>query len=339
MAYLNQIIPKDYDINYKIKLYILLICLFAGICCFSCDKEESNKDFDQNNSILENNVEDKIQEKVINKNLGKIVSVEFEKIILKNEIDKYIKPLFEGYNSPKAKYDVAIFWIVYESLYPDGEIALITSQVFVPQYKENENRSIYVFGSGSTGLRDSCRPSREHIAGIRWGLYRSHVLAHSGQGSIGVMPDYMGFGDPNRYQYYMVAQCEARVMLDSIRAIKNLIIKNEISGINKTYHFIAGFSQGGHAAYAAADYREEYASEIELHGVIGYGPSTNLFSLLKEYPDLTFAGINRLLSETHALDRRRQGVAYASDLHPGLLGTPVSRCFGAAPASRTLRGT
>lgn len=214
---------------------------------------------------------------------GKLLSVEFEKTLSPSDIDTFNKELFEGNTAPQARFAVRVYWVRFESLYPDGKTAIISSQVFLPVYRDTNPRSMYVFGSGSTGLRDSCRPSREHIAGIHWGYYRSHVLAHAGQGSIGVLPDYMGFGDPDRLQYYMVALAEARVMLDAIAATKNLIRKEGISGISQTKHFVAGFSQGGHAAFAAADYRSEYAPEIELSGIIGYGPTTDIFSLFKEY--------------------------------------------------------
>jgi len=217
---------------------------------------------------------------------GSIISWELEGTLLPDDIDALSDELFEGYTAPRARYSVDIYWVKFNSLYPDGETATITAQIFIPEYNERDVRSVYVFGAGSTGLRDSCRPSREHILGIRWGLYRSHVLAHAGQGSIGILPDYMGFGDPERLQYYMVAESEARVLLDSIRALKYFISAIELKTVSRTSHFTAGFSQGGHAAFAAADFRDKYAPEITLNGVIGYGPTTDIFALFREYSDV-----------------------------------------------------
>ncbi|MBN2657460.1 MAG: hypothetical protein JXR86_10390 [Spirochaetales bacterium] len=217
---------------------------------------------------------------------GEILSYELEGTLNPEEIHEFNGELFTGYDAPVAKYSVDIYWVRFNSLYPDGADAPITAQVFIPRYEDRDSRSVYVFGAGSTGLRDSCRPSREHLLGIKWGLYRSHVLAHAGQGSIGILPDYMGFGDPDRLQYYMVAQSEARVLLDSIRALKNLIAELELETVSRTNHFVAGFSQGGHAAFAAADYRREYAPDVSLSGIMGYGPTTDLFSLFREYSDV-----------------------------------------------------
>jgi pimeloyl-ACP methyl ester carboxylesterase len=45
---------------------------------------------------------------------------------------------------------------------------------------------------------------------------------------------------------------------------------------------IAGYSSGGHAAFAAKDFAASYAPELPFKGVIGHGPTTNLETLLKE---------------------------------------------------------
>jgi len=209
---------------------------------------------------------------------GKLISAELELTMAPADVDRFVKRLYAGYQAPKARYAVDVYWIHFESRYPDGATAPALAQVFVPRYgaERPSVRPLYAFGPGSTGIIDSCRPSREHVAGIRWGLYRAHVLSHAGQGTIGIMPDYLGFGDPEREQYYMVAESEAAVMLDAIRATKSLLAAKSIAGVSDTRNFVAGFSQGGHAALAAADYRKSYAPEIPLDGVIGYGPSARL---------------------------------------------------------------
>ncbi len=219
---------------------------------------------------------------------GDIVSIELEQTLSPAGIDAFVAKLYAGYSAPKATYSVDVYWVRFESLYPDGQPAVAQTQVFVPRFTSGRQlvRVLYAFGPGSTGVIDSCRPSREHVAGIRWGLYRAHVLSHVGQGVIGVLPDYLGFGDPDRDQYYMVAEAEAAAMLDAIRATKALLVEKNIPGVTDTRNFVAGFSQGGHAAFAAADYRKAYAPELELAGVIGYGPSTDLVALFREFPDV-----------------------------------------------------
>ncbi len=194
--------------------------------------------------------------------------------------------LFTDIPAPKAKYPVDCFLLQIESTYLDGTPTPVTVQVFLPRLPDRARRSVYVFAPGSTGLRDACRPSREHIAGIHWGLYRTHVLGHAGQGSIGVLPDYMGFGDPDpaHLQPYMVAVAEGRMLLDVARAMDAFLEKNAAATVAGTAIFFSGFSQGGHAAFAAADMRTRYARDVRVAGIIGYGPSTDIPALFREFP-------------------------------------------------------
>jgi acetyl esterase/lipase len=217
---------------------------------------------------------------------GKIMSVAPVETLSPADIDRLAAVLFTDVKAPKAIFTVDAFLLRVESTYLDGKPTPVTVQVFVPRYEDKAKRSVYVFAPGSTGLRDACRPSREHIAGIHWGLYRTHVLAHVGQGSIGVLPDYMGFGDPDpaHLQPYMHAAAEGRMMLDVARAIERFIGETAKATVSGTSLFFSGFSQGGHAAFAAADMRARYAREVRIAGIIGYGPSTDIIAMFREFP-------------------------------------------------------
>lgn len=217
---------------------------------------------------------------------GDILSAAVVETLEPADINRLQPALFTDVPAPRAKYTVDCFLLRVESTYLDGKPTPITVQVFLPRYPDRAKRQLYVFAPGSTGLRDACRPSREHIAGIHWGLYRTHVLAHVGQGSIGALPDYMGFGDPDpaHLQPYMVAVAEGRMLLDVARAMDGFLGKNAEATVSATALFYAGFSQGGHAAFAAADMRARYAREVRIAGVIGYGPSTDIPALFREFP-------------------------------------------------------
>ncbi|NCN05026.1 MAG: hypothetical protein GW949_05300 [Spirochaetales bacterium] len=224
---------------------------------------------------------------------GDLLSLEYERTYSPNQVREFIGPLYAGFEIPPQNYPVQVYEVVYESTYPDGTPARAYAQVFLPEFPESPTRSLdivrplYVFGPGSTGLLDVCRPSREHEAGIRWGLYRAHVLSHASQGFIGIIPDYLGFRDPERDQYYMVAQAEAAVMLDAFRTFSAIRRQAEYPHGARTRNFTAGFSQGGHAAFAAGDFRASYAPEVRLEGIIGYGPTTDPQELMLQYPSVS----------------------------------------------------
>lgn len=199
-------------------------------------------------------------------------------------IDDQISDLFAEHSAPAAQYAVDIYVMRYQSLYPDDTVAPITAQLFVPRPEDAGPRPLYVFAPGTTGLVDACRPSREHIAGIHWGLYRQHLLAFAGQGVIGLLPDYTGFGDPEQIQPLFHARSHGRMMLDGVRTVDEFL-KHEAPDLTVLPGaFLAGFSQGGHAAFAAADLRKAYAAEVTLAGIIAYGPTTDLQTLFREFP-------------------------------------------------------
>lgn len=214
----------------------------------------------------------------------RILSAKLVETLSPAAINKLEAALFTANPAPKARLTVDSWLLKFESLYPDGTPATITAQLFIPRYSDQAVRPLYVFATGSTGLTSNCRPSREHIVGIRWGLYRTHVLAYAAQGAIGMLPDYMGFGDTGRLQPFYSAIAEGRMMLDSIRAARTFLSQQAVKGVPDFAAFVAGFSQGGHAAFAAADLRASYAPDVQLKGIIGYGPATDLVTLFREFP-------------------------------------------------------
>lgn len=212
-----------------------------------------------------------------------IVETRFEGTLSGAEIERFAAALFEGYEQPVAQYPVEIWEFFVLSSYPDRGLTRVRVQVFVP-IMETTPRGAYLFAPGSTGLINPCRASREHVAGIRWGLYRAHVLTVAGQGFVGILPDYPGFEDDALTQPYFHKETEAANLFNAFAAVDRWLEDRIPGGLTGLTRVAAGFSQGGHAAFAAADYNDRYSGYLPLDGVIGYGPSTDIGALFQEYP-------------------------------------------------------
>ncbi|HSH31737.1 MAG TPA: alpha/beta fold hydrolase, partial [Candidatus Saccharimonadales bacterium] len=169
----------------------------------------------------------------------------------------------------------------YNSTDQTGRTIPITAQFFVPKAEAGE-RPLYVFGQGTTGLGDNCAPSKENVAAASWGNYQAHMLSYAAQGYIVMFPDYEGFNDPARLHHYFNAELEARVLLDGARAAYAFFDTQSATVAPAQAVFFAGYSQGGHAAFAAADLHQSYAPELPVKGVISYAGTTNMVNLLKE---------------------------------------------------------
>lgn len=214
---------------------------------------------------------------------GALLDVSYDGTLRPDQIDRTVAKLYDAGSPPSARYAVDVYVIRFVSEYPDGTAAPVTAQLFLPRLEIRGEVPVYVFGPGSTGLVDPCRVSREHIAGIHWGYYRAHVLSHAAQGMIGALPDYPGFGDPERLQPYFVAETAGRMMLNAVRAVHSVAQDLAEGAMPAEGAFLAGFSQGGHAAFAAADIQAEYAPDVPLGGIIGYGPTTDMEALFREF--------------------------------------------------------
>ena len=133
---------------------------------------------------------------------------------------------------------------------------------------------ILAFAPGTTGIDDHCAASLEVAAKSNWANYDSLLAAYASQGYVVVTTDYEGMRDPGRLHHYMVGELEGRALLDGVRSLKNL--KNTKNVINTDKITLAGYSQGGHAAYWADKIAPEYAKELNLRGVVGFGPVSSV---------------------------------------------------------------
>jgi acetyl esterase/lipase len=215
---------------------------------------------------------------------GSLISVEKTAFFDPADIDRIQKPLFEGYAAPQARYPVQTYRIRFASLDYDGSGAEITAMLFVPRYPAPASRPILVFGPGTTGIADDCAPSRERPEERYFGRYRENGLSYAGAGFIAVIPDYLGFDDPGRPQRYFSRPVEGHVMLDAARAVYRFFESTAQTVRPRQKVFAAGYSQGGHAAFAAADLHAWYAPEVPLAGVIGFGATCDVEALLREGP-------------------------------------------------------
>ncbi len=217
---------------------------------------------------------------------GALLSVVFQERVTPQEITREGVPLFEDFPTLEPRYATDVYQIVFWTSDADGAAVRASASLYLPVSLTPALAPVLAFGSGTTGLGNQCAPSLERPEVVRLGWYRANMLAYSGQGFITIFPDYVGFGDPRMSQRYFSKYAEGHLMLDSIRAaravassMRTLLRTNVMpSGAS----FTAGYSQGGHAALAAADLLRAYAPEINLVGAIGFGSTNSVETLMRE---------------------------------------------------------
>ena len=214
---------------------------------------------------------------------GSVIDLRPVRTISASELDAIVDGPFltDGEDPPVARGAVDTYLMTFESRWPDGSVAQAVAQLNVPQTVGDE-RIVFVFAPGSTGLVEACAPSAAFADGGGFETYGRYTLAYAGQGIVSVMPNYLGFFDVGALQPYFVRQAEGRVVLDAARAtLEALRMLGVGEGVDDV--FAGGYSQGGHAAFAAADLASSYAPELPLRGVLGFGPSGDLATLFRAF--------------------------------------------------------
>jgi hypothetical protein len=200
-----------YLLNYS--LFLVLISLLFG-----CEKTENTP---------------KIAER------GKIISQSLVQTNTKTEIGAVFQLIPQTAGQVEAKYDVALYKIIYETVDANNVATQASGLVAVP-LKVDVALPIASFQHG-TVLRKTDVPSQLGT-GFQIGL------AFGTEGYLTAMPDFLGLGESPNLHNYVHAKTEATACVDMLRATKNLAKSLNINLNNQL--FIFGYSQGGHATLA-----------------------------------------------------------------------------------------
>jgi pimeloyl-ACP methyl ester carboxylesterase len=133
-------------------------------------------------------------------------------------------------------------------------------------------RPIVAWAHPTTGVVPHCAPSLavfvfQQMAGLRQLIEQGAVVAAT---------DYPGLGTPGPHPY-LVGDSEARAVIDSVRAARNL------PGVGDGNSFaVWGHSQGGQASLYTGLIARTYAPELKLVGVAAAAPATSLVTLMDD---------------------------------------------------------
>jgi pimeloyl-ACP methyl ester carboxylesterase len=169
--------------------------------------------------------------------------------------------------------------LLYRSTSVRGKAIGVSGFLMLPKGRPPKRGwPVVSWAHGTTGIADSCAPSREP------GLYTAYMApqlrAWLRAGYAIANTDYEGLGTPGVHPY-LVGRSEGRGVVDIVRAARQL------DGRLARRYAIAGHSQGGHAALFAAALAPRRAPELRLRGVAAYAPASHLDLLSRALPTFT----------------------------------------------------
>lgn len=141
-----------------------------------------------------------------------------------------------------TEHGIALHRLIYWTSSAEDECVQASGLVALPR-RRRRLRGIVSWQHGTESLRTGA-PSAKHIF---HGLLPAAVFA--GHGYVLIAPDYLGYGASDRAHDYYLADNMAIVVRDCIRAATTALAQRSIAVPQDL--FLAGYSEGGHAALAA----------------------------------------------------------------------------------------
>ncbi|WP_347019735.1 alpha/beta hydrolase [Acinetobacter calcoaceticus] len=162
--------------------------------------------------------------------------------------------------------------LTYKMLGQSGQEVQATSLVFTPNTPPSAGGwPIVVWAHGTTGVADTCAPSKAALADSTKDLISKLLAA----GYVVVAPDYEGLGTPGIHPFLNV-KSEAFSITDAVVATRNYLSQRNLLTSKKW--LTVGHSQGGHAALSAAQYASR--AQLDYKGTVAVAPASNLGFIL-----------------------------------------------------------
>jgi len=164
--------------------------------------------------------------------------------VVKNFEAQELKDFFKTHHIPRLVLPVnmglKVYEVIYTTTYIDSSVIKASGLLYVPQ-TNNLKLPLMVYNHGTEVCRErSASFTDEQTIG----------LAFAADGYIVMTPDYIGLGEGDHSQLYLNAHAEAQATVDMLLAAKDLLALLDVNTSDKL--FVAGYSQGGHAAMATA---------------------------------------------------------------------------------------
>jgi pimeloyl-ACP methyl ester carboxylesterase len=242
--------------------------------------------------------------------------------------------------------DVAIEKVVYDTIGPKGGSTKASAGLMIPSGDNCPGPyPVLVYHHGTTVYQAfTMSDPANGEAGLQMAFFAAH-------GYVVVMPDYLGYGESTTYHPYLNAENTAAVSIDALRAARTTLTKKSVATNGKL--FLAGYSQGGHAAMATQRTMErDYPSEFAITAAVDMsGPYALSASFLNGldtpvlgasvFTAMTFVGYQKSYGDVYSKPEDFFQLPYANGIEsliPGTLSTTELYTQGKLPVAVTGEG-
>jgi pimeloyl-ACP methyl ester carboxylesterase len=169
--------------------------------------------------------------------------------------------------------DANVYRVLYHSRSITGKDIAVSGVIAVPGHAPaSGGYPIVTWAHATTGIADSCAPSRQPTTGI------SYLQSWIDAGYVVAATDYEGLGTAGVHPY-LVGESEGRSVLDAARAARHFVGSRASDSV-----IIEGHSQGGHAALFAGQLAHTYAPDLHVVGTVALAPVSTVAALAPVIP-------------------------------------------------------
>lgn len=143
---------------------------------------------------------------------------------------------------------------------------IVVSGAFITPNTRPSHPNIVAWAHPTTGVGDNCAPSQN--LDVFWPDAADAVLSYLQQGWTVAATDYQGLSTDGVHQY-LIGNTEARSVIDSVRAARNL------DGSLTRSWVVSGQSQGGQASLFAGEIADSYGKGLNLKGIVSLSPASH----------------------------------------------------------------
>jgi len=169
--------------------------------------------------------------------------------------------------------DANVYRVLYHSRSITGKDIAVSGIIAVPRHAPaSGGYPIVTWAHATTGIADSCAPSRQPTTGI------AYLQSWIDAGYVVAATDYEGLGTAGVHPY-LVGESEGRSVLDAARAARHFVGSRASDSV-----VIEGHSQGGHAALFAGQLAHTYAPDLHVVGTVALAPVSTVAALAPVIP-------------------------------------------------------
>ena len=160
--------------------------------------------------------------------------------------------------------------VTYRSTTGDGDPTVVSGTVFMPAGPPPTGGwPVIAVGHPTTGIDENCAPSRsDTLRGLR-----DLVTGLVDRGYAVALTDFSGLGTPGPHRY-LDHRTAGRELIDSVRALRHVFPAASARWA------ALGASQGGGAAWSAAEQADSYGRGLDLVGAAVVAPAADVSGLV-----------------------------------------------------------